>query len=220
MSTLNCQSCEINNQSDCHVAILLQLKGLRYFIDVANAKPYTQAVHLGDRSTLKALNGTFQWGLRFNQESGLMELHHSNEKAISFHPANTVPYSSFYTMIKRSRSEVSFGPFLTGLKLCLYPNNVSRILAVRDACIFDGTSTKHKCCAKTKEMIQSIAEQSAFAHIKGFKNLVNDAIVVLDRENSSWFDTSREILIERGVSEYVVQISDLKACPSASSICT
>ena len=140
MSTLNCQSCEINNQSDCHVAILLQLKGLRYFIDVANAKPYTQAVHLGDRSTIEALNGTFQWGLRFNQESGLMELHHSNEKAISFHPANTVPYSSFYTMIKRSRSEVSFGPFLTGLKLCLYPNNVSRILAVRDACIFDGSS--------------------------------------------------------------------------------
>ena len=94
------------------------------------------------------------------------------------------------------------------MRFCLYPNKVSRILAVRDACIFDGTSTKHKYCAETKEMIQSIAEQPAFAHIRGFKDLVNDAIVVLNRENSGWFDTSREILIEKGVSEYFVGMSD------------
>ena len=194
-------SCEINNQSNCHVGILLQFKGLRYFIDVANAKPYTRAIHLGDSSIYIGLNGSFRWGLRYNKDTELMELHHSNEKALSFHPAQTVPYSSFHAMIKRSRSETSFGPFLSGLRFCLYPNNTNRILAVRDACIFDGISKNEKYCAKTRQVIQSIAKQPAYAHIQGFDGLVNDTISILDRENPSWFETSRGVLIEKGVSQ-------------------
>jgi len=193
-------SCEINHRSDCHVAILLQLKGLRYFVDVANAKPYNQAVHLGGLSTFTGLDGSFQWGLYYNQESGLMEVHHSNEKAISFHPASTVPYSSFRAMITRSRGDTSFGPFLTDLRFCLFPDNASRILAVRDACIYDGSSTQHKYCAATKEVIKSIPKRPPLALIDGFKELVDDAISVLNRENPGWFERSREILCGKGVS--------------------
>ncbi len=130
-----------------------------------------------------------------------MELHHSNEKALSFHPSHTVPHNSFRAMIKRSRSDSSFGPFLTGMRFCLYPQNTSRILAVRDACIFDGTSTQRKHCAASKEAIVDIAKQPDFAHIQGFKELVEEAIAVLDRENPGWFEHSKEVLHERGVYE-------------------
>ena len=196
------RSCEINHRRDCHVAILLQYKGLRYFVDVANAKPYNQAVHLGDSSTFRGLDGSFHWGLYFNQETGLMEMHHSHEKAISFDPARTVPYSSFRPMITRSRSDSSFGPFLTGMRFCLYTENASRILGCRDACIYDGPSSQHKYCAAAKHNIQSIAKQTPFAHIQGFEELVKDAIAVLDRENPHWFERSREILYEKGVYEF------------------
>lgn len=190
-------SCEINNCDGCHVGILVQHKGLRYFVDVANAKPYTQAVHLGDASSFSELNGSFHWGLRYNTGSERMELHHSNEKALSFHPAYTVPYSSFRVMITRSRSDASFGPFLTGMRFCLYPNNASQILAVRDALIYNGSSTQAKHPAETKQMIKSIATELPFARIQGFRDLVDDAIAVLDRENSGWFERSRDILREK-----------------------
>ena len=130
-----------------------------------------------------------------------MEVHHSNEKALSFHPACTVPYSSFRDMIISSRSVNSFGPFLTGLRFVVYPDRASNILAVRDACIFDGSSTQEKLCAGTKETIQTIANRPPFSFIQGFKELVDGAIVVLDRENPGWFERSREVLLERGVSE-------------------
>ena len=129
-----------------------------------------------------------------------MEVHHSNEKAISFHPASTVPYSSFRAMITRSRGDTSFGPFLTGLRFCLFPDNASRILAVRDTCIYDGSSTKCKYCPVTKEVVESIAKRPPLALIDGFEELVNDAISVLNRENPGWFERSREILCEREVS--------------------
>ncbi|KAL7554230.1 hypothetical protein ACHAWF_017645, partial [Thalassiosira exigua] len=194
-------SCEINKQRDCHVAILVQFKGLRYFVDVANAKPYRHAVHLGDLSTFTGLDGSFSWGLRYNQESGLVELHHGNETAISFHPARTVRYSSFYAMIARSRSDASFGPFLTGLRYCLYPEDASRILAVKDACIFNGNSGKLKHCASTKLDVQTFAVKPPFADIPGFKELIDEAIAVLERENPGWFDRSRRILLEKGIAE-------------------
>mmetsp|Transcript_16701 Transcript_16701/g.30068 ORF Transcript_16701/g.30068 Transcript_16701/m.30068 type:complete len:194 (-) Transcript_16701:508-1089(-) len=189
---------------------MLQFKGLRYFVDVANAKPYNQAVHLGGSSTFTCLDGSFQWGLRYNEQSGLMEVRHGSncEKAISFHPASTVPYSSFRTMITKSRSEASFGPFLTGLRFCLYPpgsrdkkNNISpRILAVRDACVYDGNSIRQKHCATTKDEIRSIGKRSPLDLIAGFEELLDEAIGVLDRENPDWFERSRAILSDKGVS--------------------
>ncbi|KAL7543214.1 hypothetical protein ACHAXR_012513 [Thalassiosira sp. AJA248-18] len=192
-------SCEINHRSDCHVAILLQFKGLRYFVDVANAKPYTQAVYLGlgGSSQFTGLDGSFCWGLTYNEESSLMEVHHSKEKAISFHPASTVPYKSFRAMITRSRSDTSFGPFLTGLRFVVFPENASRILAVRDACIYDGSSTQLKYSAASKQEILSIARRPPFSLIQGFEELVDAATAILDRENPGWFERSQENLRER-----------------------
>lgn len=172
-------------------------------MDVANAKPYRRAVHLGDSSIFEGLGGSFRWGLRHNRGSGLMELHHGDETAISFHPSSTVNYSSFRSMIERSRSDASFGPFLTGLRFCLYPDRASRILAARDACLFDGTSAKLKYRASTRRDIRSFATRPPFDRIRGFKELVDEAIAVLDRENPSWFDRSRQILLGKGVAERV-----------------
>lgn len=198
--TLANYSCEINQRTDCHVAILLQFKGLRYFVDVANAKPYDRAVHLGDKSTFESLDGSFQWGLRYNRKSNLMEVHHSNEKAISFDPARTVPYSSFREMIEQSRSDTSFGLFLTGLRFCIYPDSAARMLAVRDACIYNGTSTRRKHCATGKGDIRSIARQTPLSLIDGFDDLVNDAISILNREWPVWFEASKEALHENGIA--------------------
>ena len=172
---------------------------------MANAKPYNLAVHLGDSSTFTTRSAdAFIWGLRYNDESGLIEVHHSNEKAVSFHPSTTVPYSSFRAMIARSRKDCNFGPFLTGLRFVLYPyHNASRILAVRDSCIYDGSNllTQRKYCAVTKDDIRSVANRLPFARIDGFKELVDEALSILDNERSGWFERSRKFSHEEDVSE-------------------
>lgn len=139
--------------------------------------------------------------MMYNEHSGLMEVHHSNEKAISFHPASTVVFDSFRAMITKSRSDTSFGPFLTGLRFVVFPDKASKILAVRDACIYNGSSTEHKYSALSKESILSIADCPPFSFIQGFKELVQEAIDVLDEENPGWYDKSKEVLREKGVLE-------------------
>lgn len=129
-----------------------------------------------------------------------MEVRHLGDGvALSFHPAQTVPYNSFRAMITRSRCDASFGPFLSGIRFCIYPQNASQILAVRDACIYDGTSTRSRVRASSRQAILSIAGQPPFAHIAGFKTLVDDSMSVLDRESPGWFERSHEILCGRGV---------------------
>jgi len=193
-------SCEINGRCDCHVAVLVQIKGLRYFVDVANGKPYDRAVHIGTNSTITSLNGSFHWNLRYNIDSGRMELCHSGETAVSFHPAKTVRYESFRKMILRSRSEKSFGPFLTGLRFCLYPKKTSKMIAVRDACIYDGDSSCIKRRAVTRKDILSISMREELEHIVGFSALLKDAIGVLDRECPDWFEKSCAFLDSKGVT--------------------
>ncbi|KAL3779804.1 hypothetical protein HJC23_004738 [Cyclotella cryptica] len=187
-------SCRINGRNDCHVAILLQMKGLRYFVDVANAKPYTRAVHLGDTTVNACLNGSFRWRLAYSSESNMMQVRHiigtEETVAVEFHPASTVQYNSFYDMIRKSRSEVSFGPFLTGLRLCLFPKDATEIVAVRDACIYDGNSMNCKRCASCRHDLLKIAKRDAFDHMEGFDELVKNAIDVLDREHPEWLDAS------------------------------
>lgn len=198
------QSCHINDRSDCHVAILLQIKGLRYFVDVANAKPYTRAVQLGDTTVNSCLGGSFQWTLAYSSESDMMQVRHVNGTqdtvAVEFHPASTVQYSSFYEMIRKSRSNVSFGPFLTGLRLCLYPNNATEIVAVRDASIYHGDSMNCKRCASCTNDLVTIAKSDAFSHIKGFDGLVQNAVDVLDRSHPEWFGKSCTALASKGIA--------------------
>jgi hypothetical protein len=193
-------SCKINGRDDCHVGILLQMKGLRYFVDVANAKPYTQAVQLNDSSVKSSLGGAFHWNLEYSSEAEMMQLLHRTsvhqdrpQVAVEFHPYVSVKYSSFREMIRRSRSEITFGPFLTGLRFCLYPDGASTILAVRDACIYEGTVSDRRCATSRGDLI-AIANKDAFAHIEMFGALVRKAIEVLDVEHPNWFDTSREEL--------------------------
>lgn len=188
-------SCRINSRDDCHVGILLQMKGLRYFIDVANAKPYTRALQISDSSINASLNGSFHWGLKYSPESRMMQLlHHSPEGsqvAVEFHPATTVKYSSFRDMICKSRSDASFGPFLTSLRICVYPDKASKIIAIRDACIYDGCLSDKRCACSRDELV-AIARSDVFAHIEDFSDLVEEAIDVLDREHPDWFDESRK----------------------------
>ena len=180
------------------------MKGLRYFIDVANAKPYTRAVQIGDSSFISCLNNSFRWNLQYSPDSGMMQLNHYNDKfekgqvAIEFHPTTTVQYRSFRSMIQQSRSDVSFGPFLIGLRICVFPNEATEIIAVRDACIFQGVlSCKRR--ARCRDELISIAKSDSFAHIKEFDSLVRRAVDVLDREHPGWFDASCEVLKLKGV---------------------
>ena len=178
-------SCQILDRVGCHVGILVQIKGLRYFVDVANAKPYCEAMHLGDTSTKRSLNGTFEWNLSFNSITGRMELMHSGNTALSFDPNSSEKFSSFRRMIKQSRTDPSFGPFLTGLRFCLYPSNVSKIAAVRDATIYEGESIRNKRHASTHQDIKQFVS-SHFSHIIGFESLVQRALDTLDREQPNW----------------------------------
>ena len=185
-------SCHILDQENCHLAILVQIKGLRYFVDVANAKPYFEAIHLGDSSIKTSMNGSFEWHLSFNTKSRLIDLMHFDKVALSFDPSSTKRFSSFRKMIEQSRTDKSFGPFLTGLRFCLYPNSneMSSIMAVRDAFIYEGESTKKKKRASNRSDIVNFSKSCAFSHIEGFCSLVENAIHVLDKENKQWFDNS------------------------------
>jgi hypothetical protein len=135
-------------------------------------------------------------GVLNSSDSGMMQvLHHKNsgdaQVAMEFQPAFTVKYSSFQEMIRKSRTDTSFGPFLTGLRICMYPEQASRVIAVRDSYIYDG-NLRCKQCASSRLELMSIAKRNEFAHIKGFSDLVRKAIDVLDREHPDWFDMSRE----------------------------
>jgi len=180
-------SCEINGREDCHVGILVQISGLRYFVDVANAKPYTVAIHLGDSSLKKSLNGSFEWNLSFNDKTGRMEILHYGKAALSFDPTVTVRFQSFLDMIKRSRSDPTFGPFLTSLRFCLYSKQVTLIKAVRGNTVYDGRTTTDKKLASSKDEIRCFAAEN-FHQIKGFSALVDEAVSILDRERPDWFD--------------------------------
>lgn len=180
------------------------MKGLRYFIDVANAKPYNRAVQIGDSSFVSCLNETFHWNLKYSPDSGMIQLIHYKEKcgegqvAVEFHPTTTVQYRSFRSMIQQSRSDASFGPFLIGLRICIFPNEATEILAVRDACIYH-RDLNCKRQARCRDELVSIAESDAFGHIKEFGALVLKAVGVLDREQPGWFDASCEVLKSKGV---------------------
>ena len=89
---------------------------------------------------------------------------------------------------------MSFGPFLTGLRLCLYPNDATEIVAVRDASIYHGDSMNCKRCASCTNDLVTIAKSDAFAHIEGFDELVKNAVDVLDKEQPEWFHISRKFL--------------------------
>ena len=138
------------------------------------------------------MNGLFEWHLSYNTKSCLMELMHFDSVALSFDPSSTQRFNSFRKMIEQSRTDKSFGPFLTGLRFCLYPsnNNVSSIMAVRDTFIYEGESIKKKRWASNRSDIVNFSKRSSFSHIKDFSFLVKDAIKVLDKENKGWFENS------------------------------
>ena len=161
-------------------------------VDVANAKPNFQVVHLEDSSIKTSMNGSFEWHLSFNTKSRLIALMYFDKVALSFDPSSTKRFSSFRKMIEQSRIDKSFGPFLTGLRFCLYPNSneMSSIMAVRDAFIYEGESTKKKKRASNRSDIVNFSKSCAFSHIEGFCSLVENAIHVLDKENKQWFDNS------------------------------
>uniref|UniRef100_A0A7S1BSN8 Glutamine amidotransferase type-2 domain-containing protein n=1 Tax=Corethron hystrix TaxID=216773 RepID=A0A7S1BSN8_9STRA len=185
-------SCQILGQNNCHVAILVQIKGLRYFVDVANAKPYFEAVHLGDSSIKESLSGSFKWNLSYNAKSSLMEVKHFSNVAMSFDPSLTVHFRSFRKMIQQSRTDRLFGPFLTGLRFCLYPSisDVPYIMAVRDMYIYEGTSIKSKQEAASRSEIENFARNPSFSNINGFSDMVEKAVRILDKERPAWFDVA------------------------------
>ena len=179
-------SCQILDRVGCHVAILVQIKGLRYFVDVGNGKPYNEAVPLGDQSIKTSQNGVFQWNLTFNPSTKRMELiHHTKSKygvGLSFDPSETVRFQSFRAMIIRSRSDTSFGPFLTGLRLNCYPLGTSQVAAIRDVTLYEG-SLDCKRVVKTRAQIQEFAKKYFNSSVQ---DLLSEALDVLEKQNPTW----------------------------------
>lgn len=176
-------SCSIAARPNCHVAILVSIAGISYFVDVANGKPYFEAVALRDRSA-KCFAG-LTWKLDFNPNTSLFELVHLSRDdgqtwncALSFDAERKVFYSSFEPMITRSRQDPEFGPFLTGLRLCIYPSKLS-IRAIRNrSLIIDNVKPT---AVEPEELIEFT--KTHFHHIKDMDKLVRSALQVLDNHN-------------------------------------
>eukprot|EP00005_Dracoamoeba_jomungandri_P004664 CAMPEP_0174259074 /NCGR_PEP_ID=MMETSP0439-20130205/7954_1 /TAXON_ID=0 /ORGANISM="Stereomyxa ramosa, Strain Chinc5" /LENGTH=846 /DNA_ID=CAMNT_0015342823 /DNA_START=418 /DNA_END=2954 /DNA_ORIENTATION=- len=182
-------SCEIH-QPDCHVAGLVAIKGKYYYVDVGNGKPYFEAVQLGDE-TQKQIND-FAWKLIFNRNSGKFEMYHGWKKAgkgketseeeiemqtgaaIKFDPYKLVRWRSFLPMVKRSRSELSYGPFLTGLRLARFSSDFS-LIAMRDNTLIVG---KNRTVACTLDQLTSFALDN-FGHLPNISLLFACALDVL-----------------------------------------
>lgn len=80
----------------------------------------------------------------------------------------------------------------------MFPNETSRIIAIRNTCVYDG-DLSHKRSASCRDDLTSIAKRDAFAHIRGFDRLLQNAINVLEKEHPDWFYVSREERKSRGV---------------------
>ena len=131
------------HQPECHVTLLVQLEGLYYFIDVGNGKPYFEPMALCEAGRLYS-HGATTFKLAFDPAAECYRLLHQDKTdpekfncAISFDPCKTVHFDFFLPMIYRSRTEVNYGPFLTGLRLCLFRSD-GTFTAIRDRILMDG----------------------------------------------------------------------------------
>lgn len=133
-------------QLDCHVTLLLQWEGLLYYVDVGNAYPYTSAARLGDATPRTA--GDRTWRLRADDGGQFFVVEHLSvsvpdkwHTGVTFDPRKTVHFSFFIPMILRSRTEITFGPFLRSFRLARFDADF-RIVAVRDQRLLaDGSET-------------------------------------------------------------------------------
>jgi len=115
-----------------HVGIIVWLQGRAYFVDVANAKPYVEAMSIHDAATCKGgvvvRSEPFACRLRYNEDVRVMELHHGytdgtnglkwdEYRALHFDPAELWHYAQFRPMIQASRSR---GEFLKRYRLISY----------------------------------------------------------------------------------------------------
>ena len=115
-----------------HVGIIVWLRGRAYFVDVANAKPYVEAMSIHDAATcnggVEVRSEPFACRLRYNEDEKVMELHHGyldgangvkwdEHRALYFDPAELWHYARFRPMIQKSRSG---GEFLKRYRIISY----------------------------------------------------------------------------------------------------
>lgn len=125
------------HRPDCHVALLVRVRGRVHYVDVANGKPYAEAVPLGDerpRGTAR-----FQWKLVWDGAARVFHVLHGSaasggwrtQPAVSFDPQRVVHYASFHAMLCESRTSRAYGPFLRGLRIALFATPY-QVASVRD----------------------------------------------------------------------------------------
>jgi len=117
---------------DCHIALLVRLAGVDWWLDVGNGHPYLEAVALGDERVRHYAGLTWRMRVR---EPGLYAVEHLPPDAVDWkcsyefrpHPR---PFSFFEGMIRAHYTQPGYGPFLLGLRLIRYPSG--HIDALRD----------------------------------------------------------------------------------------
>ena len=111
---------------DCHVAVMVTLDGADYFVDVGNAHPYLEAA-LVTSSAVHSSDG-FSWRIHQAASAHRYEMQHCIDVKTQTWVRNFDfgregwYFEDFIPMLKLSRSDKNFGPFLKGLRLTLFPN--------------------------------------------------------------------------------------------------
>lgn len=117
---------------DCHIALLLRLADVDWWLDVGNGHPYLEAVALGDEQVRH--HAGLRWRIRA-REPGFYAVEHLVPDADDWKCSYTFrpephPFSFFEGMIHSHYTQPGYGPFLMGLRLIRYPRG--QIDAVRD----------------------------------------------------------------------------------------
>jgi asparagine synthase (glutamine-hydrolysing) len=139
-----------------HLALLVQVAGRLYYVDVGNGKRYCEAAPLGcDEPPLGPPDG-FQWRVRWDAAASLFHVVHGRRPpeggsatwdaapSISFDPLRLVHYSFFYEHFQRARQDPA-NAFLHGLRFAVFPRLDSEI-SVRDAVLKVGAA-----CVNTED---------------------------------------------------------------------
>lgn len=131
----------------CHIAIIVKLANKKFWIDCGNGHPYLSPLELRDGVTASHAGLVYRI-VKCGEKKYQLFHKHSDQGDFELNYEfmdQPVEFDFFDQMVKSHYMEEDFGPFLTGLRLIMYPND--ELFAIRNKELLTtekGALKKHK----------------------------------------------------------------------------
>lgn len=170
-------------QPDCHIALVAQIDGRRYWLDAGNGHPYLEPIALDDDAPRTHAGLTFRLAARGHHAYAIEHLAPDASAARSSYTFTLEPrpLRFFAAMIEQHHTVPGYGPFLTGLRLIRFPGGA--MTAIRDDVLLTGrASIQRTPIPDCRALLDTVAE-----HFGDVDLPVDEALRALDRAGHRMF---------------------------------